>query len=48
MLIILQDEAQHVNPEIADAIREMEELIIDCICDIRDAFSSGYATAENA
>lgn len=47
-LVIFHDEVQHVNPEVADAVREMEELIIDCISDIRDAFSSGYAAAENA
>lgn len=42
MYAIFYHEALHVSPTLADALLEIEEMMIESIGDIKEAFSAGF------
>ncbi|BFH11215.1 hypothetical protein P4K96_01065 [Bacillus cereus] len=42
LFAIFYHEALHVKPALADALLEIEEMMIDSISDIKEAFSAGF------
>lgn len=42
MYAIFYHEALHVNPTLADALLEIEEMMIESISDIEEAFTAGF------
>ncbi|MFW5434379.1 hypothetical protein [Paenibacillus apiarius] len=44
----LYNEALHIDPNLAEAILEAEELVVESMCDIQEAFSEGYRVKEES